>query len=472
MKTINIFIAGAVDLAPQRIKLKASISDLNQKYENQKKGIRFNISSYETFGNQQPVYDEYIKNQADLIIFVLEGKIGPATEKEYLLALETKNKKGKPKIVVLLNAYTETTPDIAYINGLLKTEDYYIPYNNDEDLISKTKEYLEDFIHQKKNTNIIEKITWKWISKIACVLICCFALLLGIKYCHSSPILLIAGGGSARNYIEKYHDIVLENYSNSYYVHMPSGNAWLLLTEEVITPQEKVRYCPICISASAATDDDFLKITSKDNFLASGSVIALRLGYDTLAICVKNDPSIMDILGTTCVSEGEVALQNLVKLISTNDSINIFATSPGSGTLNTYESLFASKNINLENFEVHQFSEYSDLPSINKNHLPYVLLESKCYTMKELQVFVDSHEALELKLYEEKNDNRVYSCKPIYLYFMAYAHDNTNNLRIPQQTINFLKDLDCDISGKVHNNMIKRYTKETVILDFNKLPSW
>lgn len=125
MRSINIFIAGAKDLAPQRVQLKALISDLNHKFEEAKNGIRLNVSSYETFGNKQEEYNDFIVNKADLVMLVLKDRIGSHTEDEYLLALNNKNKTGRPDIVVFLQQQDDLTTDIAYINGLLKNEDYY-----------------------------------------------------------------------------------------------------------------------------------------------------------------------------------------------------------------------------------------------------------------------------------------------------------------------------------------------------------
>ena len=473
MKFVNVFIAGAKDLATQRKNLKALIGDINHKNLEQGRTVYFNVSSYETFGDNQLEYDEYIKNKADLVIFVLKDRIGDKTKDEFVLAQQNFNEQGRPAIAVYLNKYENKTEDIMFIEGLMSSAGkYYFSYENDEDLNAQVKDYLLSKYNDEK------KSIFEYKGKLR-VFLCLFfaiAILLSLVFLwvnrKPSTILLIAGGGSARNYIEKYHDVRLESYSGSYYVHMPSGNAWLLLTEEVITPQEKVRYYPICISASAATENDFLKITSKEHFLKSGSVIALKLGYDTLAVCVKDDSFVREKIGYESIKEKEISLQCLSKLIIEQDSINIFATSPGSGTRTTYERLFAKKGIDLDGLFVSQFSEYSDMPTINKNNLPYILLESKCYTMKELEGDVRVGDALELKVYDEVEGRREYSCKPIYLYFMAYKETTKNVFSIPKQTIKFLEDLDCDISGKIQNNLIKARC-ESVILDFETdLQNW
>ena len=102
--------------------------------------------------------------------------------------------------------------------------------------------------------------------------------------------------------------------------------------------------------------------------MKSGSVIALKLGYDTLAVCVKDDAFVREKIGHESIKEKEISLQRLSELILMQDSINIFATSPGSGTRTTYERLFAKKKIDLDELFVSQFSEYSDMPTINKNN--------------------------------------------------------------------------------------------------------
>ena len=473
MKFVNIFIAGAKDLATQRKNLKALIGDINHKNRELGRKVCFNVSSYETFGDNQEEYDEYIRDKADLVIFVLKDRIGDKTKNEFVLSQQNFNKKGKPAIAVYLNKYENKMKNITFIEGLMSSVGkYYFSYENDEDLNAQVKDYLLSKYNDEKKSIFEYKGKLRiflYIFSVAIIVLLLVFLLINRK---PSPILLIAGGGSARNYIEKYHDVRLESYSSSYYVHMPSGNAWLLLTEEVITPQEKVRYYPICISASAATENDFLKITSKEHFLKSGSVISLKLGYDTLAVCVKDDSFVREKIGHESIKEKEISLQRLSKLIIEQDSINIFATSPGSGTRTTYERLFAKKGIDLDGLFVSQFSEYSDMPTINKNNLPYILLESKCYTMKELEGDVRAGDALELKVYDEVEGRREYSCKPIYLYFMAYKETTKNVFSIPKQTIKFLEDLDCNISGKIQNNLIKARC-ESVILDFETdLQNW
>lgn len=59
--------------------------------------------------------------------------------------------------------------------------------------------------------------------------------------------------------------------------------------------------------------------------------------------------------------------------------------------------------------------------------------------------------------------------KPIYVYFMAYYCGN-NELRIPEQTLSFLKELNIDISKKTKDGTITNAYPGNIIIDFNSIP--
>lgn len=478
MRTINIFIAGAKDLKPYRDAIKTLATDLNNRLKSRGFNYHIDTLSYENFGNIQDEYDDYICNTADLVLFILDGKIGSYTKDEYLLAKEQRDKSGRPKSAVFLKSYDTITPDIAYINGLLTKDDYYIEYSDIDDLKRKVESYIEDrFIYTNNQAKVDgsrlkRSIKWTIALLIAALIVASTTMAMLLHARAQEPVLLIAGGGSARNYIARYNNIELESYPMSYYVHMPSSNAWLLLTEEVISPQQSPKYVPICVSASSATDDDFLKITTKEHFLKSGSVIEFRLGYDTLAICTKRDPMVDKIITHESILDGEISSKELGRLIANDKEINTYATSPGSGTRAAYEKMLAANGIDINKHNVNQFSEYSDLPSINKNNKPYLLLGSKCYTMSDLRSIVAANNAYELKVYTASSGGKEYVCKPINLYFMAYKRTNTSDLEIPQQTIDFLNNLGYDLSDKVSSdNIIKPHTHNSVILKYAELPN-
>lgn len=490
MRSINIFIAGAKDLAPQRVQLKALISDLNHKFEEAKNGIRLNVSSYETFGNKQEEYNDFIVNKADLVMLVLKDRIGSHTEDEYLLALNNKNKTGRPNIVVFLQQQDDLTTDIAYINGLLKNEDYYYSYVNDEDLILKAKDYIEAFatmsFSPKKFTprqtqmapassydNLAKESArrmGKWIIGILSFLL--FIAVLSITYLihqKNLPQLIFSGGGSAKNFIEKTHDIDLENYPNSLYIHLPSESAWALIKDEAITTEDN--YYPICLSASPATAKDFLLSAHDDLERLNTAVIALQLGTDPMIVWM--DSTTAKSLNPKDLKNGIINVKDLGNLLN-ESNLNIYATNLKSGTRSTYAKILDSIcNLDLDKLHIDVFSLETKKGSINP---PYVILGSSCYYVRALQS--ESH-----KLSVVDNDETPFE-KSIFLYFMGYRSFHGKHvyvaddlkLLIPDPTYKFLKDLGIPsidkVIGRENDHYYVTYKPEAkcqVLYDYHSL---
>ena len=151
MNVISIFIAGAKSLKEQRLGLKALTNDLNSKYDRMKWQVSLHTNSYENFGDRQDDYDDFITNQADLVIFVLEERIGRKTEEEYLLATDACKKNGHPEIITFVHAFDERTPEIDHMEQLLNsaTDTYYVDYTNTEDLLSKAKDRINGFVEKR-----------------------------------------------------------------------------------------------------------------------------------------------------------------------------------------------------------------------------------------------------------------------------------------------------------------------------------
>jgi len=485
-KTVNIFIAGAKDLAHQRQKLKAMISDLNHKNEDAHKGVRFNVSSYETFGNIQEVYNDFISNKADLVIFVLKDRIGPRTEEEYLLAIHTNKTKNRPKVVVFLNTYAKVTNDISYINGLLRGEDYYLSYKNDEDLVSNVKDYLADFI--EKNTNKVSPRTYlkkTWVKVTVFFLLgalLSLVLLRNVSFGKEDKLLLIAGGGSAKNYIAKNKNVCLEDYPNSLYVHLPSEEAWVLLTEEAVSVQKEQKYIPICISASQAAEEDFTKAIGKERFSQKGKIIEVFLGPDTMSVLLKNVPIVRDKLDDECISKKKITIEQLAALLKEVPSLNVFATSTTSGTRRSYRTLFASVNVSLEKLNPLLFSEDSHVANLKMNgDVPCLFLGCRSYKVKDLKEHIAKGEVLELDVFEKKGNGEYdYAVKRNYLYFFA-KDAGDQHLKVNSQVLKLLKDLKLDIDPyqkfklkKTESNLKEGFATKTtddsvLIININEL---
>ena len=173
MNIVSIFIAGAKGLEKQRLGLKALVNDLNTKYGRQKLKVSLVAHSYENFGESQADYNAFIENHADLVVFVLEEKIGKKTEEEFLLATKTYNKYKRPKIITFVHSFCERTQEIDHIEQLVtnNTDQYYVEYKNNEELFALAKERFNSFVEEHIKSDRHQK--WQrtgWLSLLLVVL--------------------------------------------------------------------------------------------------------------------------------------------------------------------------------------------------------------------------------------------------------------------------------------------------------------
>ena len=176
--TILIFVAGAKELREQRMRLKSLSNDITSHYLKRGKDVVICMDSYENFGERQEEYDDFIENKADIVFFVLDGKIGHKTEEEFIIASKKKNKDGVPKIVVFLKHFKkeEKTPDIEKIETLINTtsDDYYITFFNTEDLVAKAKDkvysYVDHLLDESEKELRVQKHKFTMFSRILGIL--------------------------------------------------------------------------------------------------------------------------------------------------------------------------------------------------------------------------------------------------------------------------------------------------------------
>ncbi|MGM9846322.1 MAG: hypothetical protein ACI31F_00040 [Muribaculaceae bacterium] len=498
-RKIRVFIAGSTTLKEERNIFKIIASDLNNEFEHM--GIVFKIKSYESVGNQQEDYNEFIRNKADLIIFVLNGSIGKTTEEEFRIATDSMHKTGYPKILAFYRTLIgEDTTEKSYLRGILMgcTGQYLSEYETKEDLIEKGKQELRRFVKkhlseiEEKNAKADEpeeentpeqtcmaaseqgaetcratKNRRRYVYVGVAVLFIIAAFLVGI-YSHSkvtnSPALVFVGGGSAANYIEQnYKNINLYDYDNGYYIHMPSGNAWLCLTEEVVSDpgEEHRKFYPICLSASRAKNGDFLRnIATPSDFLKKGIVIGKQIGWDTLTIYIESTSSIR-------FPDETIRMDSLADIIDNQESRNItcFSTSYNSGTWQTYAAKLLEVGCVLDTTKTQLFSEYSSVPQLRKvKGNSFLLLGSKYYSSKNPNITIEGEESVSevtMRPYYVVDSAGRAMMKPMYIYFMAYhfSYSEDDTYDIPEETMNFLKELNVEVPS----SEIKKVDDYTII---------
>ena len=247
MSKIQIFIAGAKGLKEQRLLLKALANDLNDEYNKKGRDITIIMKSYENFGDRQEDYNHYIEHEADLVLFVLDGRIGKNTENEFKLAAKKQDKDKRPKIKVFLKSFEENTEDIKHIEILMNTllNSYYIEYKNNEELVLKAKGRIRTFVRDKikeERHDVIKKVKnnkktffASIFSIVVASLIVFFCCLNYFSTHYPRQIVQLAGGGSVYRYIADVLNVDVKDDPSLLYANMPTGSSWALLKEDLVT---------------------------------------------------------------------------------------------------------------------------------------------------------------------------------------------------------------------------------------------
>lgn len=147
---INVFVAGAKALRRER---DAVISALNKVSSLSRTGYTFNVKTYESFERsltekgRQAEYNDYISEDADYAIFILDNTVGGITYDEFHVALNAYNTKQRPQIYVYshiprisqvlfqsLLGRVQGAEVKTIIDHLTAIGQYYIEYSDIDDL--------------------------------------------------------------------------------------------------------------------------------------------------------------------------------------------------------------------------------------------------------------------------------------------------------------------------------------------------
>ena len=446
-KDISIFIAGATEnTAKERQCLKAVANDMISKYKHT--GISsIKAVSYENFKDNQNRYNDFIEQDADIVFFVLKGKMGDKTKEEFLKAGEAWRKKTRPEIVVFLEKESkdETTSEFGEIKGLMEgllKNQYYVVYSSIEQLQAAAENRIDMFIRENSTRKTVKRRFSDFFHLWQSWLMIFMALIsAGVLFWHAfshKPMLVFAGGGSAARYIKETRGIDVSNFSNSIYLRMPSSQSWNLLAEEanrvILQDSSENKFYPISLSADEAPEDVFVKACQEYEFKRNVAIISYYLGEDTLILYLTNN--ICEDYGLKNEVIEKTDLDMLINR-SRNDGTKILHTTPTSGTIRAWQLCMSDSNAKfIERDSSSIFNEYSThdiLESHNRNR--YVVLGSKYYFMRHLKA-TEGYDSVREKTVSI--DGQIIS-KPIYLYFVAYVeHDK---LRIPNEVVRFLKKL-------------------------------
>lgn len=137
---MKCFIAGSKSLERERDTIISGINDQNLAFQYTKRRIEcYTYKNFETRfikGGQQDTYSDFIKKQANIVIFALDEVIGGITKSEFNDAVETllKNNYETPIIFVFSNTSNEgksENPEIQHIRQQVNSlKQYWIDYSS------------------------------------------------------------------------------------------------------------------------------------------------------------------------------------------------------------------------------------------------------------------------------------------------------------------------------------------------------
>ena len=158
-KEIKIFIAGSIRLVAEREALRATIS----KMYNQHKNDNLVIEAYEfddftreyVEGGQQALYDNFIRNEANWVVFITDGTVGDKTLWELENAISVHKETGRPKILMYSGSQNITENQKEQMSQfksiLIRENNYWIDYDDVNTIRSSFREHLEwDLINLMK----------------------------------------------------------------------------------------------------------------------------------------------------------------------------------------------------------------------------------------------------------------------------------------------------------------------------------
>ena len=149
----KVFIAGSTALHVERDSIRAVVSEIHNKWSF--KGITITSYTFEDFDNKvhegglQKLYNNFIANEADCVVFIIDGPIGAQTLEEFNISFNSFRNRQKPSILVYSRNERNSHPQTeAFINNMNKVKHYWRVYT---DIISLKLKFKEDITNELIN---------------------------------------------------------------------------------------------------------------------------------------------------------------------------------------------------------------------------------------------------------------------------------------------------------------------------------
>ena len=147
--TIKVFIAGSTRLVVERDALRSVIGQMYNMYKED--NLLIEAYSFDDFprefteGGHQKLYDEFIRQEANWVVFITDGEIGEKTIWELENAIKAYKSDKRPKILMYsLPEKTQSSQQMSSFKKLLLEENqYWIDYNSLNDIKTSFRDHLQ-----------------------------------------------------------------------------------------------------------------------------------------------------------------------------------------------------------------------------------------------------------------------------------------------------------------------------------------
>ena len=435
-KRVNLYIVCSTKsdvLLDQKRSIISLCQKLNKEYALQNSGDVVNITAvgYDDPENEGVVSKKFIDRNADLVVFLFDKshseKERERMERKLADALHKYRNNRRPEILVYLPKDAEKTLSDK-TRKLLGTQPINIKQFEDTDLNEvvdhNIRAYVNSYemIHNARREAILTKIFAVFLA-FALLGIIALLTIMWVNAKKDVQIerqkrILIAGGGSAKNFIvEKKH-----NLKDRYWIYAPmaSGNAYRLLTEETAMDTLEKRYYTVLLSAGKTGDSSFfrndqvkknedIKAQEVKRFRNFGVIVGVHMGMDSLVVYSSH------VLSNK--NNGSISISDL-KDIYKKWKDHIYTTNENSGTLNAYNNLINTK---IKPNKIFYSSETIEDTS-------WIALGSSNYHPKN-----DGNNIYKYIVKDEKVE-----AKPIYVYFIKYRSQKDGSYTFPEEVKRFL----------------------------------
>lgn len=147
--TIKVFIAGSTRLVAERDALRSVIGQMYNKYKED--NLLIEAYSFDDFprefieGGPQDLYDQFIRQEANWVVFITDGEIGDKTIWELENAINAYKSDKRPKILMYSKpAKAKSSQQMSSFRKLLLEENqYWIDYSSLNDIKTSFRDHLQ-----------------------------------------------------------------------------------------------------------------------------------------------------------------------------------------------------------------------------------------------------------------------------------------------------------------------------------------